>query len=67
MASFIPFSYDSKEGICSMFYLCENDQKLVDIIYDLEFTKLFNEFGEEGTFCYVQNIRLLQLYMKKIY
>jgi hypothetical protein len=59
---FIPFSYDSKGGISSLFYLSDYEQPRGDIIIDCGFTKLFNELTpnpQEGTLRYIQNIAAL--------
>jgi hypothetical protein len=59
---FVSFSYDSKGGISSLFYLSDYEQPRGDIIIDCGFTKLFNELTpnpQEGTLRYIQNIAAL--------
>jgi hypothetical protein len=59
---FVPFSYDSKGGISSLFYLSDYDQPRGDIIIDCGFTKLFNQLTpnpQEGTLRYIKNISAL--------
>lgn len=67
IAPFQPFSFDSKGGISSLFYLADYDQSCGDMVIDAGFTKLFTELKTDGTLRYVQNIAALTGQYEKHY
>jgi hypothetical protein len=70
ISPFIPFSYDSKGGISSLFWLSDFEQTRGDMIIDCGFTKLFTELtfqSKDGTFRYIQNIAALTGQYEKNY